>query len=98
PRRPYVRALPGIPTIRPFEAMACGIPLVCAPWRDSERLFHPGRDYAVAHDRAHMIEHLRELLAHPARAQAQAAHGRATVLRRHTCRHRVDELLEIDRA
>ena len=32
PRRPYVEALPGIPTIRVFEALACGIPLVCAPW------------------------------------------------------------------
>src|SRR5690606_5988652 len=31
PRRPYTRLLQGIPTIRPFEALACGIPLVCAP-------------------------------------------------------------------
>jgi spore maturation protein CgeB len=36
PRRPYVRDLPGIPTIRVFEALACGIPLVCAPWDDRE--------------------------------------------------------------
>ena len=36
PRRPYVEALPGIPTIRVFEALACGIPLVCAPWHDDE--------------------------------------------------------------
>ena len=36
PRRPYVEALPGIPTIRVFEALACGIPLVSAPWRDVE--------------------------------------------------------------
>ena len=28
PRRFYVDALPGIPTIRVFEALACGIPLV----------------------------------------------------------------------
>src|SRR5581483_5330898 len=41
PRRPYVRALPGIPTIRVFEAMACGIPLVCSPWDDVENLFRP---------------------------------------------------------
>jgi spore maturation protein CgeB len=34
PRRPYTRALPGIPTIRPFEALACAIPLVSAPWDD----------------------------------------------------------------
>jgi spore maturation protein CgeB len=32
PRRPYAAALPGIPTIRVFEALACGIPLVSAPW------------------------------------------------------------------
>ncbi|HEX9082268.1 MAG TPA: hypothetical protein VF768_08310, partial [Holophagaceae bacterium] len=32
PRRPYVEMLPGIPTIRVFEALACGIPLICTPW------------------------------------------------------------------
>jgi spore maturation protein CgeB len=32
PRRPYVQELRGIPTIRPFEALACGIPLLSAPW------------------------------------------------------------------
>ncbi|MFL5309177.1 MAG: glycosyltransferase, partial [Myxococcales bacterium] len=42
PRGPYTLALPGIPTIRPFEAMACGIPLISAPWNDAERLFRDG--------------------------------------------------------
>src|SRR5699024_762173 len=42
PRRPYVEQLPGIPTIRLFEALACGIPLICAPWEDAEGLFRPG--------------------------------------------------------
>ncbi len=50
PRRPYATALPGIPTIRVFEALACGIPLVCAPWRDTEHLFSPGDDFLVARD------------------------------------------------
>ncbi len=45
PRRPYVEKLPGIPTIRPFEAMACGIPLLCSTWYDSENLFTAGKDY-----------------------------------------------------
>ena len=45
PRRPYVRALPGIPTIRVFEALSCGIPLVCAPWEDAEHLFTPGEGF-----------------------------------------------------
>ena len=50
---------PGIPTIRPFEALACGIPLVCAPWRDVEGLFAPGRDFLVARDGAEMKRRLR---------------------------------------
>ena len=43
PRRFYVtEQLPGIPTIRVFEALACGIPLVCAPWRDDRAPVHAG--------------------------------------------------------
>lgn len=95
PRRPYVEALPGIPTIRPFEAMACGIPLVSAPWRDSEGLFTPGRDFLVADDGAQMRRHLRDVLADADMASELAAHGRRTILGRHTCAHRVDELLSI---
>jgi spore maturation protein CgeB len=93
PRRPYARSLPGIPTIRMFEALACGIPLVSAPWEDCEGLFRPGRDYLVAHDGAEMRAHLRHLLAHPDEAEALARAGRETVLARHTCEHRVVELM-----
>jgi spore maturation protein CgeB len=95
PRRPYVQALPGIPTIRPFEALACGIPLVCSPWRDVEGLFRPGVDFLVARNGKEMTRHLRALLANQEMAQEMATHGRQTVLQRHTCAHRVDELLSI---
>ena len=95
PRRPYVEALPGIPTIRPFEALACGIPLVSSPWNDVEGLFEPGRDFLVARDGAEMRGHLRALLHEPALAQEVAAHGLQTIQARHTCAHRVDELLKI---
>lgn len=97
PRRPYVRALRGIPTIRPFEALACGIPMVSAPWDDSEGLFRAGRDYLVARDGEEMKRHLRDLLADPDMAREIARSGRETVLDRHTCAHRVDELLSIHR-
>lgn len=95
PRRPYVLALPGIPTIRVFEALACGIPLVSAPWDDCEGLFEPGADFLVAHDGAEMREHLRAVLNDDALAQSLAQHGLQTILARHTCAHRVDELLQI---
>jgi spore maturation protein CgeB len=95
PRRPYVEALPGIPTIRVFEALACGIPLVCAPWDDCEGLFEPGADYLTAADGTRMRKHLRSVLHEPQLAATLAQHGRRTILARHTCAHRVDELLDI---
>ena len=95
PRRPYVTALPGIPTIRPFEALACGIPLICAPWRDDEQLFRPGVDYLEAEDGAAMRRHIRTILHEPDAAAALAQSGLETIRRRHTCAHRVDELLAI---
>lgn len=95
PRRPYVEALPGIPTIRPFEAMACGIPLICSPWEDREGLFRPGCDYLVARDGAGMRAHMRALLGDPALAAALAASGLETIRARHTCAHRVDQLLAL---
>jgi spore maturation protein CgeB len=95
PRRPYVKALPGIPTIRPFEALACGIPLVCSPWQDAEGLFTPGEDFLVARDGKQMAQHLKELLANETLARELSAHGLETIRNRHTCGHRVDELLSI---
>jgi spore maturation protein CgeB len=95
PRRPYVEALPGIPTIRPFEALACGIPLVCAPWQDVEGLFDPGRDFLTAHDGEEMTRQLAWILAHPSEATAMAARGLDRIRARHTCAHRVDQLLAI---
>jgi spore maturation protein CgeB len=95
PRRPYVEALPGIPTIRPFEALACGIPLVSAPWRDPERLFAVGRDYLAARDGGEMRAQLGSVLSDQGLATRLSAHGRRTIAARHTCVHRVDELLEV---
>ena len=97
PRRPYARALPGIPTIRIFEALACGIPLVSAPWDDVEGLFTPGDDFLLAQDGKGMRAALRAVLGEPALAAALATHGRRTVEERHSCAHRVDELLAICR-
>ncbi len=92
PRGPYSRELPGIPTIRPFEALACGIPLVSAPWDDAEGLFRPG-DFLWARNGEEMRRHLRALVSDPDLRAAQAARGLETIQARHTCRHRVDELL-----
>ena len=95
PRRPYVEALPGIPTIRVFEALACGIPLVSCWWNDAEGLFRTGTDYLQVRSPAEMTRALRDVLEDPALAAALAAKGRERILESHTCTRRVDELLTI---
>jgi spore maturation protein CgeB len=95
PRRPYVTALPGIPTIRPFEALACGIPLVSALWQASAGMFTPGADFLFAADGAEMTRQIARVLSDGALRLQLADHGRGTVLGAHTCGHRVDQLLAI---
>ena len=95
PRRYYATILPGIPTIRVFEALACGIPLICAPWRDSEGLFRPDKDYLIAPDGDAVVSDLMMLQADAARRGELVASGLQTIRARHTCAHRADELLAI---
>jgi spore maturation protein CgeB len=95
PRRFYADRLPGIPTIRVFEALACGIPLVSTWAADTEHLFQPGEDFLVARNPIEMREHLRALKHDPALRTALAASGLRRIDSRHTCAHRADELLAI---
>ncbi len=94
PRRPYAERLPGIPTIRVFEALACGIALVSAPWDDAESLFRTD-DFWLVRDGDGMKRALRWLIADADARAELSRRGRETVLARHTCRHRADQLLAI---
>lgn len=95
PRSPYARSLPGIPTIRVFEALACGIPLVSAPWEDSEGLFNPGKDFLLAKNGTEMERMLIEIIYDKAMREELIKSGLDTIRSRHTCAHRVDELFGI---
>ncbi len=94
PRQQYVHAMTGIPTIRVFEALACGIPLISAPWEDTEELFNDG-DFLWAHDTTAMTRAMEHLLTDEAAAREQAERGLETVLERHTCGHRAQQFLQI---
>jgi spore maturation protein CgeB len=95
PRRFYTEMLPGIPTIRVFEALACGIPLVSAPWNDSEHLFRVGEDFLMVRDGVEMAQALADLQNDGDLRASLARSGLETILARHTCAHRVEELLSI---
>lgn len=94
PRQQYSQIMVGIPTIRVFEALACGIPLVSAPWQDTEELFRAG-DFRMVESGSAMRDSLHLLLTNPSAAQEQAERGLETVLARHTCVHRAEELTAI---
>ena len=94
PRGPYVRSLPGIPTIRVFEALACGIPLISAPWFDAEGLFPDGAYLQVANG-PEMKRALRAVLDDRELSDAMVATGLRTIRERHTCRHRAQQLVSI---
>jgi spore maturation protein CgeB len=95
PRRQYANGLAGIPTIRVFEALACGIPLVCSPWVDEENLFRPGEDYLVVRDGAEMTAQLRYLRRDGSARHQLAENGLKAIRERHTCAHRAQQLMSI---
>ncbi len=94
PRQQYAGAMKGIPTIRVFEALASGIPLLSAPWEDSEELFREG-DFTFVASGQEAEEEIALLLDEPDYAQAQVEQGLTTVLARHTCAHRAAQLTRI---
>lgn len=95
PRKPYIRELPGIPTIRPFEAMACGIPLISAPWGKAETIFSPGNDFILCENGEEMKKMIRPVLfSKPLRAQL-IQNGLTTISSGHLCSHRIDQLFRI---
>lgn len=95
PRRFYALNLPGIPTIRPFEAMACKIPLLTAPWEDCESLFTMGKDYLMAVNGEEMKDLLYKIKYQPAFASEMADHAYDTIASRHSCKHRAQDLINI---
>jgi spore maturation protein CgeB len=95
PRRQYTNGLSGIPTIRVFEALACGAPLLCSPWTDAEGLFRPGEDYLCVPDSRAMAAEIEHLLGDDLARRQIANNGLETVRSRHTCAHRAQQLLEI---
>ena len=77
------------PSVRLFEAAACGSPVISDLWAGLDTLFEPGREIVLARDGAAVLQ----ALAAPEEARdRQAAAARARVLAAHTAAHRAAEL------
>ena len=95
PRRQYSNGLSGVPTIRVFEALACGAPLVCSPWNDAEHLFRPGEDFVCVPDGRAMKHEIERLLLDDTAREQLSLNGLETIRARHTCQHRAEQLVDI---
>ena len=76
------------PSVRLFEAAACGVPIISDSWPGLDEVLVPGREILIARSGAEVVRHLRATGADE-RARIAAA-ARARVLRAHTaaCRAR----------
>ncbi len=80
------------PSVRLFEAAACGVPVVSDWWQGLEAFFTPGLEILVARSAEEVVQHVGSV-DDERRAQIGAA-ARARVLAEHTAEHRADELEE----
>jgi spore maturation protein CgeB len=78
------------PSVRLFEAAACGTPIISDRWSGIESLFAPGREIFLASDAAHVLTVLREVGEDERREIG--ARARARVLAEHTAAHRAEQL------
>lgn len=78
------------PSVRLFEAAACGTPIITDQWEGLEQFFEPGKEILVSTSAEETLEYLR-WLPEPARVKV-GERARARVLAHHTADHRADEL------
>lgn len=78
------------PSVRLFEAAACGTPIISDHWDGIDTLFEPGLEILIARSAEDVLEWVRDL-PEPQR-RTLGARARARVLAQHTAAHRAAEL------
>jgi spore maturation protein CgeB len=75
------------PSVRLFEAAACGVPVISDDWPGLDEVFVPGEEILIAHDRDEVVRILDEI-DEPRRTEI-GRRARDRVLREHTAAERV---------
>jgi spore maturation protein CgeB len=88
--RDDMRALGWSPSVRLFEAAACGVPIISDAWPGLDSFFTIGREILLAETAEEIIRIFRTIT--PAKRRAIAAAARARVVAHHTAAHRAEEL------
>src|SRR5204862_7318725 len=78
------------PSVRLFEAAACGTPIISDDWPGLKTLFRPGKEILIGDDARDVLQILHDMPEHVAREIGLC--GGERVLREHTSAHRALEL------
>lgn len=88
--RADMRSLGFSPSVRLFEAAACGTPIISDRWPGIETIFSPSTEILLASTPEEVVQIIRELPEQ--RQRSIAEHARQRVLRDHTPDHRARQL------
>ena len=78
------------PSVRLFEAAACGIAIISDPWAGLEEFFRPAREILIARSTRDVLDYLHHL--DDIEIRQIGARARHRVLQHHTAGHRAEEL------
>lgn len=80
------------PSVRLFEASACGVPIISDVWAGIETMYEPEREILLARSRTDVLAYLYDLTM--AERQAIGERARQRTLATHTAAHRAQQLEE----
>lgn len=78
------------PSIRLFEAAACGTPIISDYWQGIETIFEPGKEILITASATQTMQYLKEISEDERKTIGEKA--RQKVLAKHTAAHRATEL------
>jgi spore maturation protein CgeB len=78
------------PSVRLFEAAACGTPVISDYWEGLETIFEPGKEILISRSTTDTIEYLATITEEERKTISERA--RSKVLKHHTAAHRATEL------
>ncbi len=80
------------PSVRLFEAAACGIPIISDWWEGMDSFFQPDKEIFIAHSTEDTLRFLHDIT--EAQRLAVGEKARARALTQHTAAHRAAELIQ----
>ena len=79
------------PSVRLFEAAACGVPIISDFWEGLETVFEPGKEILIARTERDTLRYLKEMTEEE--RKKIGSNARARILKEHTAAKRADTLI-----